>query len=65
MKPGKIEGTHELHVLLKFRCPPDVPPEKVAAMVSQGGITVALGLLQFALGSEANIVKVEPTPRLV
>lgn len=40
-----IEGTHEVVTTIVWRVPPGVQPENVVIAVTQGGISIAAGML--------------------
>lgn len=55
-----IEGTEEVVLSFRFRCPPGIPPEQVAAQIAHNGASVACGLLQYLKEMDCKVVPVKP-----
>ena len=51
-----IESGLEVHVLVKFRVPPGQPPQSVATQIARSGLSVAMGLVQYLISLDANVV---------
>lgn len=51
-----IEGTQDIVLTFRFRCPPGIPPEQVAAQIAHGGASIACGLLQLLKSTDCTIV---------
>lgn len=51
-----IEGLQDVLLIFRFRCPPGIPPEKVAAEIAHGGASVSCGLAVYLKEMECKVV---------
>lgn len=54
-----LDGTKEVVVTMRFRCPPGLPPESIVEQIARAGITIALGLIPYAKETDINVVDVK------
>lgn len=61
---GQIQGTKQVEVSITIEVPPGATPEDVGKTLSQGGLSVAAGLLQYVRSVKVDVQDV-PGPKLV
>ena len=60
-----IEGLQEIHMTVKFKVPPGSSVPAMVQKLSEGGVSVALGLLQYAKSTDITVHDVPaPGPNL-
>ncbi len=57
-----IEGTKEVLLTFRFRCPPGIPPEVVAKELAHGGASITCGLLQYLKTMDCSVVPAVDVP---
>jgi len=51
-----IDGLEEIHMTVKFKVPPGASAAAMIQKLSEGGVSVALGLLQYAKSTDIKVV---------
>jgi hypothetical protein len=60
-----IEGTHEVVTTIVWKVPPGIDPQQVVIAVTQGGLSVAAGMMPNVKSFESVPRKVGPAPSIV
>lgn len=51
-----IEGMQDILLTIRFRMPPDIPPEVAASMIAKNGVCVSTGLMAYAKEMDCRVV---------